>query len=118
MSKNISKGKAGEDLAAEFLIKRGFNVIERNWRYSRYGEIDIIAFDREILVFIEVKARTSNDYGHPIEAINQNKVNKIRTIAGIYLNEKEGLKYKGVRFDAVCIILKNIPEITYFKDIF
>ena len=57
MGKNIAKGKTGEILAVEFLAKRGFKVIETNWRYSRCGEIDIIAFDNKTLAFIEVKTR-------------------------------------------------------------
>ncbi|EKE03133.1 MAG: hypothetical protein ACD_20C00251G0004 [uncultured bacterium] len=118
MKKNIATGKLGEDIATEYLTKRGFKILEKNWRYSRYGEIDIIAVDQKTLVFIEVKTRSTINYGHPSEAINKNKLDKIRTLAGIYLNEHTKLKFSQYRFDAVGIILNKEPEITYYKDIY
>lgn len=118
MKKNIIKGRLGENIATDFLKKQGFAIVEKNWHYSRFAELDIVAFDSNILVFVEVKARTSTYFGEPIEAITQTKVKKIRTAATAYINEHPDLKFEGVRFDAVCIILKNIPEITHFKDIF
>lgn len=118
MNKNISRGKNGENLAAEFLEKRDFKIIERNWRYSRLGEIDIIAMDKDILVFIEVKTRTSNYFGHPIESITAQKMNKIIKLAQAYIDSRANLISKGYRFDAVSVILKQNPKITYFKDIY
>lgn len=118
MKKNAVKGKLGEDLATDFLVRKGFKILEKNWRYSRYGEIDIIAVDQKTLVFIEVKARTTANYGQPIEAINKTKIDKIRTLAGIYLNENPELKFQKYRFDAIGIILNKEPEITYYKDIY
>ena len=118
MKQNCAKGKIGEELALKFLKDKGFKILETNWRYSRLGEIDIIALDKEILTFIEVKTRSSVNFGYPIEAVNKTKIDKIRTIAGIYLNEKPDIKHKGVRFDCVGVILKDKPEITYYKDIY
>lgn len=115
---NKTKGKLGEELAAEFLKNKGFKIIETNWRYSRYGEIDIIASEKDTLAFIEVKSRTSMAFGHPLEAINKNKINQIHSIACAYLSEKKDIKYKNYRFDAVAVILSKEPEITYYKDVY
>ena len=118
MKTNISKGKAGEKLAAEYLQKRGFSIVETNWRYSRSGEIDIIAIDKNALVFVEVKTRSSISFGLPIESITETKMNRMKTLAGIYLSEKPDIKFKNFRFDVVGIILNKVPEITYYKDVY
>ena len=118
MKKNCEKGRIGESLAEEFLISKGFKIIEKNWRYSRQGELDIIASDKNTLVFVEVKARSSISFGYPIEAIDKNKMNKIKTLAGIYLSENKDLKFKKLRFDAVGIILGENPQISHYKDIY
>ncbi len=57
-------GRKGEDLAAEYLSSKGYRILERNWRWSR-AEADIIAMDGEVLVFVEVKTRTSDYFGSP-----------------------------------------------------
>lgn len=116
--KNSSKGKIGENIAAEFITRKGFEILERNWHYSRYGEIDIIAVDKTTLVFIEVKARSSINFGYPIEAINKSKMNKMRILAEAYLNLNHDVKFSGYRFDAVGIILESKPQITYYQDIY
>jgi len=118
MKNNCAKGKIGENLAEEFLISNGFKILEKNWRYSRQGELDIIAFDKNTLVFVEVKARSSISFGYPIEAIDKNKMNKIKTLAGIYLSENKELKFKKIRFDAVAVILEEKPKINHYKDIY
>jgi len=86
MKTKVIKGKKGEDLAVEFLKKQGFRIIERNWRYSRMGEIDIIALDDDALVFVEVKARTSVNFGHPIEAVSPAKFATMQQLAEIYIS--------------------------------
>jgi len=115
---NVSKGKIGEELAVRYLTERGLKILATNWRYSRYGELDIIAEDKDTLAFIEVKTRTSVAFGHPMEAINYNKINQIKTLASIYLNENPNLRYKNYRFDAVSVILKKEPEIEYYKNVY
>lgn len=118
MRRNCEKGKIGESIAEEYLTGKGFQVVNKNWRYSRQGEIDLIAKDKDTLVFIEVKARSNINFGYPIEAINHNKMNKIRTLAGLYLSENKNLKFKKLRFDAVSVILGEKPEIKHYKDIY
>lgn len=117
MKKNVIKGKKGENLAAEFLEKQGINVLERNWRYSRLGEVDIIAKDGNTLAFIEVKTRSTANFGHPLEAISDNKLNTLNKLAEIYIhNVKED--YDSYRIDIVGIIEGKFPEITYLKGVF
>ena len=115
---NFLKGKAGENLAISFLEKQGFKIIEKNWRFSRMGEIDIIAEDKNTLVFIEVKARSSNLFGDPLESVDEKKFNKIQKLAEIYLSQITNDNYDGCRFDLIGILLKEKPEITYFKGVY
>lgn len=97
---NYIKGKAGEDIAVYHLQRDGYEIIERNYR-CKQGEIDIIAKDRECLVFIEVKSRYNNKFGQGSEAITTWKVDKIKKAALNYLNRDCEVEYESVRFDAV-----------------
>lgn len=104
MFNNISKGKIGEKHAIKHLINNSYIVVEKNYR-TRVGEIDIIARDKDVLVFIEVKSRTSLKFGYPREAVDYHKQKKIRQVAEIYLlNNKI---YPEIRFDVVEIFLTN-----------
>ena len=69
-------GNKGEDIAIEYLEKRGYIILERNF-YCRQGEIDIIAKDKNEIVFIEVKSRSSIQYGCPSEAVNKQKIKEL-----------------------------------------
>lgn len=73
---NIALGKLGEDIASDFLSKKGYKIIDRNFK-ARYGEIDLIAIDRNTLVFVEVKTRTSDRFGTPEEAITPRKLYEV-----------------------------------------
>lgn len=77
-------GKHGEDLACEYLRKNGYEILERNYRI-RGGEVDIIAKDGEYLVFVEVKARFSHEYGLPVESITSWKIKHLLKTAQFYL---------------------------------
>ena len=70
---NISIGKNGEEIARKYLEKQGYKILETNKRFSRFSEIDIIALDKDTLVFVEVKTRKTDFCGHPAEAITQTK---------------------------------------------
>lgn len=93
----------GEDLAAKFLQEKGYKIIERNFRKG-YGEIDIIALKDNVLVFVEVKTRTSNNYGTPFEAITPFKLRSLVRTAQFYklLNPKLPDQ---MRIDAVSVLL-------------
>lgn len=95
-------GQAGEDAAAQHLVRQGMQVIARNWR-CRYGEIDIIARDGSVLVFCEVKTRRGTRFGVPLAAITPRKVARIRRLAALWLVETGG--HRGpVRLDALGLL--------------
>lgn len=112
---NIITGKKGEEIAAEYLIKQKYEILEKNRRFSRFCEIDIIALDKDTLVFCEVKTRKSLSCGHPLEAITKSKYQNIKK--GIYLYLQENQKYKKFRVDAISILLKPDLEIKHLKNI-
>lgn len=97
--------KFGEDKACDYLKKLGFKIIERNFRKG-YGEIDIIALDKGILVFIEVKTRKSNQFGSPLEAITYWKVKSIIKTAQYYKMTHRNLP-ESLRIDAVAVTLNG-----------
>jgi len=94
-------GKAGEKFAADYLVKKGLTILETNYRV-REGEIDLIALDGEVIIFIEVKSRYSDKCDLPIMAIDEKKQEKIRRVAEIYLAGK-GWMEREVSFDAFTI---------------
>ena len=85
---NKKIGGRGEDLAVDYLTNQNFEIIERNYHYG-HGEIDIIAKEKDILVFVEVKTRKNLEFGPPELSITKNKQRQIRRIAEAYLYEKE-----------------------------
>ena len=114
---NIEKGKYGENLASEYLIRQGYRIIETNYKFSRYGEIDIIAMDKDELCFVEVKTRTQTRFGDGMEAITKDKLLKIYKCIKNY-TQNPNLKYKRYRIDAISIDLKNKePKITHIKNV-
>lgn len=112
-----AQGAIGENLAAEFLEKKGYLILQRNYRFER-GEIDLIAKDGDELVFVEVKARTSKAFGSPEEAVTSEKQKQIRTVAEGYLFEN-GIEDQRCRFDVVAIRYeKGKPNITLLRNAF
>jgi len=101
-SRNIKKGREGEALAVKFLKKKGYKVLEKNFR-TRFGEIDIIAVDHGTLAFVEVKARAGARFGSPMEAVGARKQSHLTLAANIYM-EEHGIIDKSVRFDVVGIL--------------
>ena len=112
---NLSIGKNGEKIARNYLIKQGYKILEMNKRFSRFCEIDIIALDKNTLVFCEVKTRKTNICGQPLEAITKSKYQNIKR--GVYLYLQENSEYKNFRIDAISIILTPKLEIKHLKNI-
>ena len=111
-------GRRGEDLAHRFLRRHGLIIVARNYRSrSGSGELDIVAWDRDTLVFVEVKARASGDYGSPDRAVGLQKERDLRRAAGDYLR-RSGTAREQARFDLLNIILTEPPEIEWIKDAF
>ena len=103
MSKNnIPLGRQGEDEAVRLLKRKGYRILERNYR-TRSAEIDIIARDKKVFCFIEVKTRLSGSFGEAGEAVDERKQAKIFRAAEIFLKEK-GLADAPARFDVVSVI--------------
>jgi len=100
---NKELGRWGEQLAYKFLMEAGFSILECNYR-CRFGEIDLVASTRNELIFVEVKTRTSVNYGLPVEAVNARKRAKYHLLASFYLNHKKLYNYD-LRFDVVEIML-------------
>lgn len=96
-------GALGEAAAAAWLEAQGYQVLARNVR-TRYGEIDLVARSGAIVVFVEVKSRTSARYGHPSEAIVARKQRRLVRLAAAALQHL-GLHGRAVRFDAVAVHL-------------
>ena len=114
---NIIKGKTGEKIAEEYLKRSGYKIIEKNWHYSKNAEIDIIASENNVLVFVEVKTRTTLNYGHPFEAINNTKLQKIYTAIYGYMHNNTNRQYKSFRLDGIAVIGLNKPKIEHIKNI-
>jgi putative endonuclease len=111
-------GRRGEDLAHRFLRRHGLTIVARNF-YQRAGkgELDIVAWDRQTLVFVEVKTRASADFGSPGRAVGTDKEKDLRRAAGEYLR-RCGAAREQSRFDLVNIVLTKPPEIEWIKDAF
>ncbi len=111
------QGKNGEDLAAQYLERSGLKILERNYRFER-GEIDLIAEEGEELVFVEVKARRSNTFGPPEDAVTEEKQEQIYAVADGYLFE-HNINNRPCRFDVVAIEFRDgCAEIRYIRDAF
>ena len=102
-------GRAGENKANEYLVKKGYKILTKNYK-THVGEIDIIALDKETIVFVEVKTRSGEGYGQPAEAVDYKKREKYVRVATEYLlrNKKEGAS---CRFDVVEILNGEINHI-------
>ena len=99
--KNIEIGKRGEEEAIRFLKSQGYKILERNLR-SKIGEIDIIAKTKKEIVFIEVKTRSSEEFGFPSEAVDRRKISKLEKLALLYLQKKR-IKLP-FRFEILCVL--------------
>ncbi len=116
MSDKIKKGNEGEALAAQYLIDKGYKLLERNYRFKR-SEIDLIVEKNNCLVFVEVKLRTSIAFGYPEEFVSEKKAAKIMEGAEQYIFQTD---WRGnIRYDIVAIYKQNgQPEIVHIEDAF
>lgn len=100
---NAELGRRGEDAAARFLHRHGYEILERNWTCAA-GEADIIARDGDCVVFVEVKTRASVDKGFPSEAVDRHKRSKYEKIAALFLAQYDVVDVP-VRFDVVSLVV-------------
>ena len=116
MAEHNDLGKKGEDAAEYYLRQKSYEIIERNWLYEKY-EIDIIARNEEYIVFVEVKTRSSSQWGNPEEAVSKGKIKRIVEAADFYLREYD--IDQPARFDVVAAIWNGKKfEIEHIDDAF
>jgi putative endonuclease len=110
-------GRNGEDLAADMYERQGFRILERNFRVAE-GELDLVVRRGPLLVFCEVKTRTSDHWGAPAEAVAWRKQSRIRHLAARWMRERHCGRAE-IRFDVVSIVVRNgSPEITHIAAAF
>lgn len=116
MAKHLELGKKGEDIAVKYLEERGFKILERNWRFH-HKEVDIIAIENSFLVIVEVKTRSTADFGFPDEFVHDAKVDFLAEAAEQYVEVKD-LDLE-IRFDIVSITMKgDVPSIYHIREAF
>lgn len=113
MTEKIKTGNKGEQLAAEFLQRKGFEIVEKNYRF-RHAEIDLIIKKEDWIIFIEVKTRTSTAFGEPEEFVGETKTRKMFEAAEEYIYSTDW--HGHIRFDIVSVKLGYEVEIEHFED--
>lgn len=112
---NIQLGKTGEDYAVYYLVKKGYRVIERNFK-ARYGEIDIICITDDILVFVEVKTRIGDAFGKPEESVTAHKLREVIKTAQWYTLSHAGLP-EAWRIDVIAVECDSSLQLTQLRHI-
>jgi putative endonuclease len=114
---NRELGTGGEDAAAAFLISKNFSIIERNFRYGKTGEIDIIARRGDLVVFVEVKSRSSARYGGALYSIGSKKKASLKKAAGAFIASRPEYNRKELtfRFDLISVTAGSID---WLEDMF
>ena len=117
MAKHNKIGSKGEQIAADFLLKKGYKILHLNWRCGK-KEVDIVAVDRGVVVIVEVKTRTSSFLAFPEEAVNEKKRSNLRFAAGRFLEWNP--VYRDVRFDIVSLLFagEELKDVTHFEEAF
>jgi len=112
------RGRRGEDLAERWYTERGYLVADRNWR-SRQGELDLIVTTPGVVVFCEVKTRSSDRFGSPAEAVTYDKQRRIRRLAREWLDQTQHRAAR-VRFDVASVLLngRDDPVVEVLSDAF
>ncbi|MGM0546753.1 MAG: YraN family protein [Bacteroidota bacterium] len=121
MSKKSNReiGNEAEELATAYLESKGYTIMERNYHFER-AEVDIVAYNNEsCIVFVEVKMRSSNNYGPPEAYVDDNKIQNVYKAAEAWIYERK-MDGVPVRFDVISILQKNneAPDIKHFENAF
>jgi len=114
---NLKTGKIGENIAQEYLKKQGYKILERNFK-TKYAEIDLVAKQKNEIIFVEVRTKRGLDFGSPEDSLNQRKLRKLWFNAQGYIN---WIKWRGpYRIDAICIVLNpdnTINRLNHYSNI-
>ena len=112
-------GALGEQLAVNHLTSLGLRVLTRNWR-CQYGELDVIAADvaARIVIFVEVKTRTGDQFGGVAQAVTPDKLRRLRRLAGLWLSGQDA-SWAAVRIDVIGVRIgrRSTPEITHLRGV-
>ena len=115
-------GREGEEKVAEYLRRHGYIILRRNWRNSRYGEIDIIAENRENIVFVEVKTRTNISVVSGLEAVDAKKMHRIKSAAEVFMRKLNTNLPPRIDVAEVLVLTdksgKKIWKLKYIKSVF
>jgi putative endonuclease len=116
-SPTLALGRRGEDLAHRYLQRQGYIVIARNYRLgSGEGEADIVAWERDTLVIVEVKSRQHGEYGPPERAVGPEKLAHMARVARKFA-ARSATPWGQVRFDVVTVVFTDPPEINLYRDL-
>ena len=113
---NRETGQKAENLAVKELLKKGYSILESNFS-NRFGEIDIIAKDKDTLVFVEVKAKTGAEFGLPEEMISAGKLRKVKNMATIYMKGENLL----CRIDVIAVVFSidgDLIRLTHYENVY
>jgi putative endonuclease len=117
MALHLELGTYGEQLAKQFLVDKGYRVLEQNWRYGR-AEVDLIVSQDGKIIFVEVKTRRSDEHGHPEDFVDWKKEKQLEFASSAYIDKKN---HQGeIRFDIIAIVFENkeIYNINHIEDAF
>ncbi|HEX9007644.1 MAG TPA: YraN family protein [Patescibacteria group bacterium] len=115
---NFKTGKLGESLAGRYLQRKGYRIKECNFS-TRFGEIDIICYDAQILVFVEVKTKIGHDFGEPEEMVNKRKLSQVKRMGEVYLQDNN--LDVPCRVDVVAVVLnqnKEVERIDHYQGVY
>ncbi len=110
-------GNSGEDTAASFFTSKGFEIIKRNYRFGKIGEIDIIVRKGDLIIFAEVKSRNSGEYGGAYYSITERKKRTLKKVAGQFLRENPFLFSRDITYRYDMIAVDN-GKAEWIEDIF
>jgi len=114
---NLALGRRGEDIAHRFLQRAGIIVVARNYRLATgAGEIDLVGWDHDTLVFVEVKSRATDEFGAPDRAIGEDKRYRMLRAARDFARHAE-VPWDKVRFDVVSVVFSTPPAVTHQRDV-
>jgi putative endonuclease len=117
MNEDHALGRRGEDIAHRFLQRAGIVVVDRNYRMSSgAGEVDLVGWEGDTLVFVEVKSRRTDEYGAPDRAIGLQKQSSLIRTAREYARHAE-VPWERVRFDVVNVVFSTPPKVNHLRDV-
>jgi len=116
MAAHNELGKWGEDQAAEYLERKGYTIIERDWKSGR-RDLDIVAQDGEVIVFVEVKTRRNSLFGQPEESVDYHKLQSLQQAINHYIKFRQ--IRQEIRFDIISVVgtIGTEPDIQHIQDV-